>query len=145
MKEQKLTMKQILLIVIFSILGGLLFTLLFAWFSGDPFMKVLPIGFWFGPLMGIIMTIMRFTRGKMVEETIDYDGNEDYSRRMKSILERLKYRLKGESENDYEWKYDGDEPDLLLSGNVTVQIKNTTVKITGPKIVVKKLKEFLSK
>lgn len=145
MNEKKETRKFIITIVIFSVLIGLLFSLIFSWLIGDPFKQVVLIGFWFGPIMGIFITIMRFTRGKMVEETFIYDGKEDYKRRIKTILERLKYKLEKENENKLEWKYNGGEFDLQLSGNITVQLNDNTAIVIGPKIIVKKLKEFLNK
>ena len=145
MDEQKKTKKFIITIVIFSVLAGLLFSLLFAWFTGDPFKQVVIIGFWFGPVMGIMITILKFTRGKTVEETFSYDGNVEYLSRMKSILKRLKYKLQNEEGINSEWKYDGSELDLTLSDNVYVKSKDNTISVTGPKIVIKKLKEYLNK
>lgn len=145
MNEQKKTRKFIITMVIISIAMGLLFSLLFAWFTGDPFKQVVVIGFWFGPVMGIILTIMKFTRGKFVEETFTYDGDEDYLRRVKSILERLKYKIQDESDSKTVWSYDGGEMDLLLSDKVTVQVKDTSLIISGPIVVIRKLKEFINK
>jgi len=141
MKSQRKIGKFLTTIVIISVILGVAFSLLFALLVGDPFEQVLPIGFWFGPLMGLFMTIMRFTTGRIVEDSITYDGKEDFPTRLKSAFDKVKYRLETENGNVSEWKCVGDGWDQLILDNVTVQLGDASAIVIGPKSVVKKLKE----
>jgi hypothetical protein len=127
---------------ILSVLTGLGFTWLFAWAVGDPFLQVLPVGFWLGPLLGLIMSTLRFTLGWVVEDSISYNNKEDFLTKLKIAFQSERYRLLNENGNSSRWTcteaFEG-----IIFGDVTVQLEDASAIVVGPRGVVRGVKRRL--
>lgn len=139
MKGQRKTWKFILSILFSSIIGGLAFNFLALVLTPEIYSQEL--GFWFGPIValfvGLVIIIYGFIGTKIVEDSIPYDNAKDFPSRLKDTFDKIGYRMETEHNNVSEWKYVG----AGWSGNVKVQLGDTSAKVIGPKPVVKELKE----
>jgi hypothetical protein len=153
MRDKKKTGRFIAGIVAYSIIAGFLFSFAFhlfrvSAFEGEhadaSFWETFSTAFWFGPVTGLIPIILRFTLGRIVEETIQFESKEDFSKQMKEVLGNLEYRPKSLTDDFSEWECKGDVSWLFL-WSVFVKIEDNRAKINGPWAVVNDIKKKTSR
>ena len=77
--------KFIVTIVVLAVMTGFMFSGAFHWVMSSTtdaeasFWETFSIAFWFGPAFGLILVIMRFTLGRIVEEAIQFESRGFFS------------------------------------------------------------------
>jgi len=142
MRGKSHTGEFIVKLVVLSVFAGLGWSFLFALLIRKPFSVVFPIGFWFGPFVAVVFAIFRATSGKVVEDSIPFENQDDFLPKMKAALDKLKYRWESKKGEVSEWKCVG--PDAIFLENVAVKLEDHLAIVVGPKSVVKRLKKVIA-
>lgn len=129
-------------LVALSVFGGLGWSFLFALFVRKPYSDILPFGFLFGAMVALAFAILRVTSGKVVEDSIPFERQDDFLPKMKAALDKLKYRWESKKGEVSEWKCVG--PDAIFLENVAVKLEDHLAIIVGPKSIVKRLKKVIA-
>jgi hypothetical protein len=148
MKAKQNNFGFIMTLVFVSIILGLLCTFLFSIFVPETFGEILPIGFWFGPVMGLVMGIQRFTAGKVIEIKLPIENAEDFPLKVEEAMEKIGYKLESETGVTSKWRSSGNmnhtAMDALILSNIVIEIQDSSATISGPKVVVNKLSEIVA-